>query len=141
MFDGQYFASFRAAALEHGASVLGRHTRAKPVFLGTATIVRLISSLWHNYCSSSTLESENLKFRKKRSLCQNEREFLKLSTGKVVSCFMSLRGIIAEIIYFLLTGGCLLIYVGLLVFTVGLRELQTNLKIREIGVNLFKKLF
>ena len=66
---------------------------------------------------------------------------MKLSIEKVVSYFMSLRGIIAEIFYFLLTAGCLIIYVGLLVFTVGLRELQTNLKIHEIGVNLFKKLF
>jgi hypothetical protein len=36
--------------------------------------------------------------------------------------------------YFLVTAGCLMIYVGL-------RELRTNLKIRQIGVNLFKKLF
>ena len=46
-----------------------------------------------------------------------------------------------DIIFQIIFGGCFAVFIGILVFTIGLRELQTNLKIREIGKNLFKKLF
>jgi len=40
-------ATFSAAALEHEASILGRHARAKAVRLCAAAIVRLKGSLRH----------------------------------------------------------------------------------------------
>lgn len=51
------------------------------------------------------------------------------------------RDVFGAIFYYLITVGCFSFYVGLLVFTLGLREFQTNIKIREIGKNLFKKFF
>jgi len=54
---------------------------------------------------------------------------------------MSFLEILATILSYVLGIGCFSLYVGLLVFTIGLREIQTNLKIREIGKSLFKKFF
>ena len=54
---------------------------------------------------------------------------------------MSFKEFLGEIIFCLAFGGCFSMYVGLLVMTIGLRELQTNLKIREIGKNVLKKFF
>lgn len=48
---------------------------------------------------------------------------------------MILGGIIFEIFF----GGCFAFFMGILVFTIGLRELQADLKIREIGKSLFRK--
>ena len=53
---------------------------------------------------------------------------------------MDFFDLLRTVFYYAVTVGCFSIYIGLLVFTVGLRELQTNLKIREIGKNLFKRL-
>lgn len=55
--------------------------------------------------------------------------------------FVTLQEILSTIFYYAVTVGCFSVYVGLLVFTIGLRELQTNLKIKEIAKNLFKKFF
>lgn len=68
-------------------------------------------------------------------------EILKLLSSIAVSTFMSWSEILSEIIFCLVFGSCFAVYIGILVITVGLRELQTNLKIREIGKNLFRKLF
>lgn len=68
-------------------------------------------------------------------------EILELLSFTTVSAFVSWLGILSEIVSLFIFGGCFAVYAGLLVFTVGLREMQTNLNIREIGKNLFKKLF
>lgn len=68
-------------------------------------------------------------------------EILKLLSSIAVSTYMSWGEILSEIIFCLVFGSCFAVYIGILVITVGLRELQTNLKVREIGKNLFRKLF
>lgn len=48
MERGQTLATLGTTALEYGATVLGRHSGTKTMLLGSSTIVRLISSLWHS---------------------------------------------------------------------------------------------
>lgn len=53
----------------------------------------------------------------------------------------AILGLIDKLIFVLLFYGLPMLFVFLLVYTVGLRDRDTKLKIRENGVNILKKLF
>ncbi len=54
---------------------------------------------------------------------------------------MGIGEIIREIILAALAAGCLVMTVGLLILTAGLREFQDQFKLRDVGNYLFKHFF
>jgi hypothetical protein len=54
---------------------------------------------------------------------------------------MNLTEILQFIVYYLTVLVCPSIFIGLFVFTLGMKERDTKLKLREIMQSVFKKMF